>query len=516
MRLPNQPRLARRCGQGLSGRGVRCQSASDHAARKSGVRRQGLQSSLDEHRWSAAQVKTWRASSARTAACAPLLTPSSVSVTPAGRQTAIKAFGRAGHVLQGQRRRIQDDAAIALAIDGPSVSDCRVGSRSRGPHRSRLHWAGVPRPASGGMCRRRRHELHLRRYRDRGWLRRARVRSRPQRRAAPRLPQPGTSTTPSRRSRPRRRRPPARWRRGCRTSARTRSRSRTQQPAGAAVHQPGPEPGLRVQPRRGAPRVPRGGAAGSEPGDGLLGAGAGARPEHQRGDGAQRGAAGLRAGAAGADAADARHRCASAPTSTPWRSATPARPRIGGRATRPTPRRCASCTRTLSRRSRRRDALRRVGDGPAAVGLLAARRRPARRHRRRRGADRARDRAQPEASGRAAHVHPPDGGDRHARKGRARRRHAADADAGGRAHGPHAGAHLSARRPLRRRDQEQPAGDRRRRGLHHAVPRAGPVSRWPTTRTTSTSCGSRRRSTARARWPSSRRASWRPRSTTRR
>ena len=38
--------------------------------------------------------------------------------------------------------------------------------------------------------------------------------------------------------------------------------------------------------------------------------------------------------------------------------------------------------RALSRRPRRRDALRRVDDGPAAVGLLAARRRAARRHRR--------------------------------------------------------------------------------------------------------------------------------------
>ena len=63
------------------------------------------------------------------------------------------------------------------------------------------------------------------------------------------------------------------------------------EPAGAAVHQPGPEPRLRLQPRRGAPRVPRGGAARSEPGDGLLGPGARARAEHQRGDGAERGAA---------------------------------------------------------------------------------------------------------------------------------------------------------------------------------------------------------------------------------
>ena len=56
------------------------------------------------------------------------------------------------------------------------------------------------------------------------------------------------------------------------------------------------------------------------------------------------------------------------------------------------------------------------------------------------------------------------------------RRRAAAADAGRGPHGAHAGAHLSARRPLRGRDQEQPARHRRRRGLHHAVPRAGSLS----------------------------------------
>ncbi len=81
----------------------------------------------------------------------------------------------------------------------------------------------------------------------------------------------------------------------------------------------------------------------------------------------------------------------------------------------------------------------------------------------------------PKHPGARAHVHPPDGGDGHARKGRARRRHAADADAGRRPHGAHAGPHLSARRPLCRRHQEQPAGHRRRRGLHLAVSRARPL-----------------------------------------
>ena len=61
----------------------------------------------------------------------------------------------------------------------------------------------------------------------------------------------------------------------------------------------------------------------------------------------------------------------------------------------------AACARAVPGRSRRRDALRRVGDGPAAVGLLAARRRSARAHRGHRRAHRAGDGAQPEASGRA-------------------------------------------------------------------------------------------------------------------
>ena len=68
----------------------------------------------------------------------------------------------------------------------------------------------------------------------------------------------------------------------------------------AAVHEPGPEPRLRVQPRRGAARVPRGGAARPDAGDGLLGPGAGPRAQHQRGDGAQRRAARRRAREEGA------------------------------------------------------------------------------------------------------------------------------------------------------------------------------------------------------------------------
>ena len=66
--------------------------------------------------------------------------------------------------------------------------------------------------------------------------------------------------------------------------------------ARAVVHEPGPEPDLWVQPRRGGPRLCRSGPARSVARDGLLGPGARARPEHQRADGRGRRAQG--AGAA--------------------------------------------------------------------------------------------------------------------------------------------------------------------------------------------------------------------------
>src|SRR6266511_4364295 len=57
--------------------------------------------------------------------------------------------------------------------------------------------------------------------------------------------------------------------------------------------------------------------------------------------------------------------------------------------------------------------------------------------------------------------------------GGGRRRSAAEADAGGGPHGPHAFAHLPARRALRGRRRVERAGRPRRRGLCRAVPRPG-------------------------------------------
>ena len=140
--------------------------------------------------------------------------------------------------------------------------------------------------------------------------------------------------------------------------------------ARAAVHQPGAEPGLRLQPCRGWPRVRRSGAARSVVRDGLLGPGARARSQHQRGDGAGRRAQGAGARAEGGGGQGPAPRRASGPTSRRCAPATPARPsdRLAGRSrlrgghAQDGPR--------LSRRPRRRDAVRRIADGPAAVELL--------------------------------------------------------------------------------------------------------------------------------------------------
>src|SRR5262249_42315961 len=66
-----------------------------------------------------------------------------------------------------------------------------------------------------------------------------------------------------------------------------------------AFHQSGAEPRVRVQSRRGRPRVRGGGAAGSVVRDGALGTGPRARTQHQCRDGIGRQTEGVRAGAKG-------------------------------------------------------------------------------------------------------------------------------------------------------------------------------------------------------------------------
>ena len=99
--------------------------------------------------------------------------------------------------------------------------------------------------------------------------------------------------------------------------------------------------------------------------------------------------------------------------------------------------------------------------------------------RRHAGSDRvaaARAVGEPIASRRAALLDSPVGADEDAGAGGEGSRSAAAADARGRSHHPHAGAHLHARRPLRRCGEGQPAGGRGRRGLHRPVQGAGDVS----------------------------------------
>ena len=135
-----------------------------------------------------------------------------------------------------------------------------------------------------------------------------------------------------------------------------------------------------------------------------------------------------------------------------------------------------------------------VADGPAAVELLDARRPAVRR-------DAARSQSalehvlaqQPEPSGRAAPVDSPVGGDRHAGARRSGSRSPAAADAGRRPHRPHAGAHLSARRPSRRCRSASTSSRRRpTRTTSRSAARRGCI-RSPTTRTTCTSSGWARR-----------------------
>ena len=130
---------------------------------------------------------------------------------------------------------------------------------------------------------------------------------------------------------------------------------------------------------------------------------------------------------------------------------------------------------TFPGRPRRPDAVRRRADEHDAVGLLAEGRSAeagdgacARRAR-------ARDRAACRSCRRAALSHSPARGVARSRSRRAQRGSARPADAGRWTHGPHAGAHLHSRRPLRGRGRGQRARDSRRRGLPGAVSGAGAV-----------------------------------------
>ena len=143
--------------------------------------------------------------------------------------------------------------------------------------------------------------------------------------------------------------------------------------ARAVVHEPGPQPHLRLQPRRGKARLRRGGAARPDAGHGVLGPGPGARTEHQRRHGARGRAGGVRTRAEGGGAQGPRH----AARARVHRRAGQALHRQARRSGRGRPRLCRRHARRdprLSRRPRCPHAARRGVDGPAPVELLDARR----------------------------------------------------------------------------------------------------------------------------------------------
>ena len=249
--------------------------------------------------------------------------------------------------------------------------------------------------------------------------------------------------------------------------------------AGPGLLRPGTSPGVRLQSRRGAARLPRGGAPRSGLRHVLLGHRADLRLELQQPDRCRARARGLggRPEGAGAgrqgDAAGARHHrgAGGAPLRRP--QGRPRRPRSRVR-------RChAPGGAAVPRRSRRRDVLRRRHDEPAAVAPVDA----GREARARDGGDRghagARAGRQSRPSGRAPSLHPRGGGQPRAGARGGRGRPPGSADAGRRPPGPHALAHLLSRGALRgRRDGERPrrAGRPRvlrrepaERGLSHGV-----------------------------------------------
>ena len=164
----------------------------------------------------------------------------------------------------------------------------------------------------------------------------------------------------------------------------------------------------------------------------------------------------------------------------------------------------------LPGRSRRRDAVRRIADGPSPVELLAAGRHAVPRHGRDRAPAPESHRPQPEPPRRVPLLHPRRRSGEPAGRGAVRRATRA-AHAGRRTHGPHARAHLHPRRTLERRREGQPARHPHRRGVHRRAAARRASIRSRTTRTTFTSSPSPPPWPVAAPWRSRRRARSRPR-----
>ena len=226
---------------------------------------------------------------------------------------------------------------------------------------------------------------------------------------------------------------------------------------GPGLLRSGTPPRVRLQPRRSAARLPRGGAARSGLRHVLLGHRADLRLELQQPDRRRARARGVggRPEGAGAgregDAAGARdHRGAGgAPLRRP--QGRPRRPRSRVR------RRHAPGGAAVSRRSRRRDVLRRRHDEPAPVAPVDAGREARARDGRDRRHASARAGRHSRPSGRPPSLHPRGGGQPRAGARRGRCRPPGSADAGRGPPGPHALAHLLPGGALRGcRDGERP------------------------------------------------------------
>ena len=139
-------------------------------------------------------------------------------------------------------------------------------------------------------------------------------------------------------------------------------------------------------------------------------------------------------------------------------------------------RRHAAGGQRISRRSRRRHALRRVGHEPASLGPLASGRNSRSGHGRNRRDAGIGDEARSQPSGRDPLLHPCGRSVEQSRARARRREQACRARARRRTHRAHARARLHPHRRLRSRGQDQRAGRGSRSRLHQGERRAGHLS----------------------------------------
>ena len=235
---------------------------------------------------------------------------------------------------------------------------------------------------------------------------------------------------------------------------------------GAGLLRPGHPLGLRVQPRRGAARLPGRAEGRPEARDGLVGRGVSARAEHQRADDARGGGAGACRAGQGSRIGARRAgegSCVDRGSPEALLGGPEGRPRGARRGLR---RRDEVRGREVSGRRHGADALRRVRDGHAGLGLLGGGGRETQGPRRRaaRGAGEG-ARTQSKSPGSDPPLHPRGRGFDEARSRAAARATAGRVDTGCGPHRAHAGPHLLPRRHVQGVAGNQQARDGRRRAV---------------------------------------------------